>query len=394
VTNGQSCTYDGLQGVCVNGVCGENLCEDVVCDEPCRDGVCDYLDGACDYTSNWQDGTPCTYDGIEGVCVGGVCGEDPCEGVDCDDGDACTEGTCVYPDATCEFTQVLCDDEELCTEDVCDPAEGCVFAPVADGTPCGSGLCEAGECAPPCDPGSSDVYECPVPTLPDEICCPGYEYCRNTCAEYEQDFESLDRTRADALAQDGWLVFGVVVNADGDFKFNYGPFTAPNDGMAFSEIVAGEGGLDQQAQQLSVFSDYNCCDPTQGHRNGTDQVISLVYQQPFGANRPIATDDVGKALEFSFDAKRGDMNDPTGSSTALAFLQTVDPSADFAQTRFVSVDMTSLPADLWDRYSISLTIDEELVGQYLAFGFQSTASNFEPSGVLYDNILAELEAQP
>jgi hypothetical protein len=137
-------------------------------------------------------------------------------------------------------------------------------------------------------------------------------------------------------------------------------------------------------------NDYNCCDPSQGHRNGTDRVTSLVFQEPFTLGNPISADDVGKTLEFSFDAKRGNINDPTGSSTALAFIQTVDPNAGFAQTNFVSVDMTNLPAGTWDRNSISLTIDAGLVGQYLEFGFLSTASNFEPSGVFYDNILVVL----
>ena len=97
--------------------------------------------------------------------------------------------------------------------------------------------------------------------------------------------------------------------------------------------------------------------------------------------------DVGKTLEFSFDARRGDINEPMGTSMAQAFIQTVDPSAGFVQTNFVSIDMTNLPVGIWDRYSISLTIDAGLVGQFLEFGFLNTASNFEPSGVFYDNVL-------
>jgi hypothetical protein len=208
--------------------------------------------------------------------------------------------------------------------------------------------------------------------------------------EYAQDFESLVQASGSALADDGWLVFGQVVDADGVPKFDYGPFPAPNGTPGFSSIATGEGGPDQGAQQLVVYNDYNCCDPSQGHRNGTDRVTSLVFQEPFTLGNPISADDVGKTLEFSFDAKRGNINDPTGSSTALAFIQTVDPNAGFAQTNFVSVDMTNLPAGTWDRNSISLTIDAGLVGQYLEFGFLSTASNFEPSGVFYDNILVVL----
>ena len=395
VTNGRSCTYDGLEGVCVAGVCGENLCEGVDCnDEPCSSGSCDYADGLCDYTPRFANGTPCTYDGLEGVCAGGICGENLCEDVDCDDGDACTEDTCDYVDGTCDFTPVVCDDDEECTEDTCDPTDGCIFTAVEDGTSCGGtyGVCEAGACVDPCDLTSDEEYPCPITGSEDLLCCPGYQYCRGSCPEYTHDFESLDRASRTALSEDGWLVFGQVFDGSGALKFDYGPFPAPNGGQAFSAIVTGEGSPDQGAQQLLVYNDYNCCDPpNQGHFNGTDRVTSLVFQQPFTLGNPISADDVGKTLEFSFDAKRGNINDPTGSSTAVAFIQTVDPNAGFAQTNFVSVDMTSLPAGTWDLYSISLTIDAGLVGQLLEFGFLTIASNFEPSGVLCDNILAALE---
>ncbi|UCD24923.1 MAG: LamG domain-containing protein [Gemmatimonadota bacterium] len=184
VTNGRSCTYDGLSGVCVNGVCGENLCEDVVCDEePCSEGVCNYVDGSCSYTQNRPDGTPCVFDGNEGVCVDGVCGENLCEYVDCDDGDACTDGTCDYRDGTCVFTPVVCDDYETCTEDTCDPMDGCVFSVVEDGTECDGrfGMCEAGSCMAPCDLASDEEYQCPIIGLEDLFCCPGWEYCRGDC---------------------------------------------------------------------------------------------------------------------------------------------------------------------------------------------------------------------
>ena len=209
-------------------------------------------------------------------------------------------------------------------------------------------------------------------------------------AEYTQDFESLDQASPTALSDDGWQVFGQVFDGSGAFKFGYGPFPAPNGTPGFSSIVAGQGGPDQGAQQLVVYNDYNCCGTDQGHFNGTDRVASSVFQQPFTQGNEISADDVGKTLEFSFDAKRGNINDPTGSSTALAFIQTLDPG--FTQTNFVQIDMTNLPAGTWDRYSISLTIDAGLVGQYFEFGFLSTASNFEPSGVFYDNIRVVLEA--
>ena len=116
LADGTPCVSDGLEGVCVGGVCGENLCEEVVCDEePCRIGVCSYVDGSCSYADNKPIGTPCVFEGNPGVCIDGICGENLCEGVDCDDGDACTDGTCDYRDGTCDFTSVVCADEEPCT---------------------------------------------------------------------------------------------------------------------------------------------------------------------------------------------------------------------------------------------------------------------------------------
>jgi len=39
------------------------------------------------------------------------------------------------------------------------------------------------------------------------------------------------------------------------------------------------------------------------------------------------------------------------------------------------------------RYEISLFIDAGLVGHKLQYGFSATASNFEPLGAFYDNVL-------
>lgn len=201
---------------------------------------------------------------------------------------------------------------------------------------------------------------------------------------YWQNFESLNQADPNALDDDGWLIWGQVSDSSGALKFGYGPYPAPNASADptdtyFSAIIPGEGGPDQGTQQLRVFNDYSCCSP-QGHFNGTDRVQSSVFQQKW-----ISAEDNGTVLELSFDAKRGDINDPTGSSTAFAFIQTFDLDAGYAQTNFVVVDMTQVGAT-WERYSVSLGINELLVGQLLEFGFLSTASNFEPSGVFYDNI--------
>ena len=55
---------------------------------------------------------------------------------------------------------------------------------------------------------------------------------------YNQDFESLALPSPGGLLGDGWLVFGNVYDAGGNYQYGYGPFPAPNDGAAFSAIVA------------------------------------------------------------------------------------------------------------------------------------------------------------
>jgi hypothetical protein len=201
----------------------------------------------------------------------------------------------------------------------------------------------------------------------------------NVCAcEYEQDFELLDPAAADALSNDGWLYFGNVFDGTGAFKFDFGPFPAPTISGQVSAIATGEGGPDQGAQQLVVFSDYHCCQPDEGHRNGTDLVETIVFQEI----NPIRADFIGKTFEFRFDAKRGNIE---GATTAQAFIRTQDPNAGFATTNNVVFDTTNLPDD-WGRYSIGLDLTDPLLeGQTLHFGFSTIASDFEGAGNFYDN---------
>ena len=158
-------------------------CSGVVC--PPDDNECtrEYCSGGSCRSEPVTNGRSCTYDGLSGVCVEGVCGENLCKDVVCDDGDACTVGTCDYVDGTCDFTPIVCDDYETCTEDTCDPADGCVFTAVEDGTVCDGpyGMCEAGSCVAPCDLASDEEYQCPITGLENLFCCPGQEYCRDDC---------------------------------------------------------------------------------------------------------------------------------------------------------------------------------------------------------------------
>ena len=200
-------------------------------------------------------------------------------------------------------------------------------------------------------------------------------------SSYSQDFEGLVQTDGAALGADGWKVFGNVFEGNGAYRFGFGVFDAPNGGDSWSAIDAGQGGPDQGGQQLSVYNIYSCCDlgtpAPLGHGNGTDIVEALVFQE-----QVVSSSDIGSTWEFSFDVKGGNIE---GASTADAFIKTLDPNAGFAQTNFVSIDTTNI-GDTWTRLTLSLFIDGSLDGQILQFGFSNRASNFEGSGMFYDNV--------
>ncbi len=190
---------------------------------------------------------------------------------------------------------------------------------------------------------------------------------------YSQNFENLGLNDPAALSNDGWLVYGNVYSPTLTYLYGYGPFPAPNEEPPhFCRIVTGEGGSTQGVQQLSVFSDYENAD----HANG-NLIESNVYQE-----RMISAADVGHTWYFEFDAKLGNLVAPT---TAVAFIKTLNPAAGYALTNFITSDMTSIPST-WNRYSVSLMIDAGLIGQIFQFGFANTATNYDPSGVFYDNI--------
>jgi hypothetical protein len=152
--NTTACDWDGVPGICVDGVCGEDLCKGVECDdgnECTMNHGCNFRDGSCGYT-HWDSGAEgiyyCDWDGVSGICIDGVCEEDPCNSVVCDDDDLCThdwcrptegectDDTCAW-NGTCYFPTVWCDDGNICTDPTCDPETGeCYHIPVDGGSCC------------------------------------------------------------------------------------------------------------------------------------------------------------------------------------------------------------------------------------------------------------------
>lgn len=192
-----------------------------------------------------------------------------------------------------------------------------------------------------------------------------------------QDFEAMSLTDRFALSDDGWLVFGNVFDPSFNYLYGYGPFDAPNSSAmgvpdAFSGLADGEGGSAQGLVQLNIFSDYQNAD----HANGNLIESNFFQEQTIGAG------DLGTTWYFEFDAKLGTLAPPT---TAIGFIKTLDPNDGFALTNLIEAEMTYIP-DIWRRYAVSITIDAGLVGQILQFGFSNTATNYNPSGIFYDNV--------
>lgn len=345
--DGNACTTDE----CVNGQC---VNDPVVCQDDgneCTTEACETVSGC--FGSIVNDGVSC--DGGAGSCQGGACIAFECVGDgDCDDGDACTTNSCV--DNSCVSSDVVCvDDGNECTAESCDPASGCVSSNVPDLTSCNNGA---------------------------ELCLNGV--CASAAAiQFQEGFESLDPESTSAIADVGFKVFGNVFNGQtGGYLYGYGSFPAPNGTPpGFSQIATGQGGPEQGDQQLTIFSDYNNQDHANGHL-----IESNVFRE-----RRITADDVGKTITFSFDAKRGNINDPADplcpcTSMAFAFIKTLNPAAGFATTNLRRLETTATP-DTWGRYTLTLAIDAGLVNQLLQIGFYTNATLFQPSAVFYDNIL-------
>ncbi|WP_437678242.1 kelch repeat-containing protein [Sorangium sp. So ce131] len=172
--DGQACTHTD---VCRAGACAGTP---VACAAPdvCHEAACEAATGECVTTlrpdgAACDDGDACTEGEtcVAGACVAGapvacpppaachapgvcdaaagrcVSAPQP-DGEACDDGDACTrEDTCRA--GACEGgSPVSCAEIDCRYAGSCDPATGaCDRAAKPDGTPCGGGICVAGECA-------------------------------------------------------------------------------------------------------------------------------------------------------------------------------------------------------------------------------------------------------
>lgn len=194
---------------------------------------------------------------------------------------------------------------------------------------------------------------------------------------YSQDFESLIQSDPAALANNGWLVFGNVFESNGNYVYGYGPFPAPNPGGGFCAIATGEGGPLQGLQYLNTYSDYNNGDHAIGRK-----IEANIFQE-----RTIGAADLGKTYTFTFDYKASSQVPPSGQTTAFAFIKVLNPFNGYSLDAFPTVETTTASITEWRTGSISITIDNNWTGFIFQIGFMNTATQYQNSGVFYDNVL-------
>jgi hypothetical protein len=192
---------------------------------------------------------------------------------------------------------------------------------------------------------------------------------------FTADFEAFDVTSAEIT---GWAHYVNAFAPNGDY-IGGGGGAAPNGGN-ISNVTSGEAGIDQGVQYLNVFSNYG---DNVNHEAGNTLETS-VYREFV-----IAAGDSG-TYRFSFDAKRPTANAVVAPSSSQAFIKVLDPNNGYATVVNEVVDTTTLSDAEWATLSIDIEIDGAgRAGQIIQFGFNNRATNYNPSAVLYDNVVVE-----
>ena len=177
----------------------------------------------------------------------------------------------------------------------------------------------------------------------------------------------------------GWVHYVNAFAPNGDYLGGGGGTAAPNGGN-ISNVTSGEAGIDQGIQYLNVFSNYG----DNGNHEAGNILETSVYREFI-----IAAGDTG-TYRFSFDARRPAENGVVDPSTAAAFIKVLDPNNGYATVVNLTEDMTSISDAEWASFSIDITVDGEArAGQIIQFGFNNRATNYNPSAVLYDNVVVE-----
>lgn len=235
---------------------------------------------------------------------------------------------------------------------------------------------------------------------------------------YTQDFETMGVASEDGnndIENDGWIAAGAEFDGvpltfeDGNQEIR-GTYTNFYSAASTSNSLEGNwtqikneeaNNAGETTKYLNTFSDYGNGDI---HQNPPASVNSLIFKQ-----FTIDASDIGKIVTFTFDVKRpaivdeglGDVSSAAGvgcTNTCLAgaFFKTIDPSNNYAQTNYVIENTINASQSEWQTRSIVLDLaNSDLEGQFLQFGFENFATNYDNTGVFYDNLSLTLsEAEP
>ena len=231
---------------------------------------------------------------------------------------------------------------------------------------------------------------------------------------FSEDYEGLAVASGEPnleLAILGWrrtgLVFDGITLEDGsDYRgtywYFYGWQTPSNTHGEDWALIQNEDADHSGAttNYINFFSDYNNAN---AHANSPNSVNAILAKEFV-----IDANEIGKNITFTFDAKRpkvndyglGDNSNAVGNGcsftcTAGAFLKTIDPSNNYSQTNYITLDTSSISQSSWETFSISLDLSEPLLeGQLLQVGFENFATNFDNTGVYYDNVNLEISEVP
>ena len=137
-------------------------------------------------------------------------------------------------------------------------------------------------------------------------------------------------------------------------------------------------GPDQGSQYINIYNDYGNVD----HQMGVT-IESNVYRE-----RGIDASDVGQTFTFEFDyLKNPDVINGDGATQTFAFIKVLKRSDfSFATLTQINFDTTAASTTAWATDSIEVTIDPTWDGELFQFGFYSTATNYDDSSRLYDNL--------
>jgi hypothetical protein len=202
--------------------------------------------------------------------------------------------------------------------------------------------------------------------------CIGLSQAASAAVTYSSDFE--DYTTGDV---ENFKIGNIVNGGAGWFPGTYG---APGDYNTGYSAIVDEGGAAQGSKQLSIFSDYNGWSP---FSMGPGTTIQTFVSQDIGS---FDAQDVGMTYTLTFDGKLGNID--TSLSQAEAFIKVLKSSdGSFIELANITFDSDALLTTDWSEgLTIDLLVDLGMVGELVQIGFNTTATDYSPSGVVYDNL--------